>query len=422
MSSPEQRADEQRQRWQTDTSSDAAWDAVRLIGDLRRGGQATEAVRLAEDALAQWPDLEALGSALGWALYARDLAGLDDRCDRAARATARDSVNRIRTLSAHAPYDTYSPWPTAVLKLAGVLDRWPTAQLGVLTQLDPAELSTEATDRFSSPRARWELAATKAMQAAGHWPQLAETCAAALAGSHLQVKERGWLLRRHAIAQEHLGELDEATATLRACVRIQPEWYLDADLARVHAAAGRIADAVDAARRALAARGAELYMRIRPVVLLAGLLDPDVGAPGDDPVAGGLTDAELADAHLQLARWLRREQGWPADVALEAQATRRSLPAPGRPDLDRLRAYWSSAPDPSREHGEIIRILPGEGSGFLRRDQGGEVYFSMGRGRTAPAVGTRVSFRVVDSFDRSKQVASHKAVELRPDPAVQPHP
>jgi hypothetical protein len=174
---------------------------------------------------------------------------------------------------------------------------------------------------------------------------------------------------------------------------------VDADLAKVLAEAGREADAIDAARRALAALRGGLSRGIKPLKLLAILLRS--------------RDEDLADQHLQLARWIRVAEGWPPDDDLEAMAKERERDLPDAcPDLGPFRRYWGSAEDLDRCAGEIGWLLPGEGSGFLREDDGEERYFAMPQSCPAPPPGTRVTFRLVDGYDKRKQRPSRKAVDV----------
>ena len=161
--------------------------------------------------------------------------------------------------------------------------------------------------------------------------------------------------------------------------------------------------AIEAARRALGYPG-PLGMRWKVAMKLGQLLID--------------TELALADQHLQLARSLRTESGWSSNEELERVAAARELPTPDptSEDLRTLRASWTTEPPPEEACGTIKLHLSGGSSGFITPDgDGDDIYFSMPArtGAPAPAVGTRVRYRVVDSFDQKKNVKSKHAAKLR---------
>jgi hypothetical protein len=195
----------ERARWGSDTSSSAGWDAAELVRQLRRAGEADRAVRFAEDATGHWPEFGPLASALAWALYTRDLGSLTAEAARPARAAGLAAVDRIEQLNANDPYGTYAAWPTAVLKLASTIERWPRAQLDLLHRLDPARLSDDRSGEYRAARTRWYLGCTKALQKLGRWGELLGMCEQALETLQLQADERGWLERRRGLALAGIG-------------------------------------------------------------------------------------------------------------------------------------------------------------------------------------------------------------------------
>lgn len=394
------------ERWRVDTSDSAAWDARALVDKLRKGGDVGTAVDFGEQAIGHWPTFEPLHSAVAWAYYSRDVAVLDpDEPTPASRQKAKEALVRIRQLVEADPYGKFSAWPLAVLQVARIAQvRWPSAALELLTTLDPTKLSVEGSSDFPSPRGRWHLGITKALEELGRWDDLLRCCDDALGATDaLRSEDRRWVRRRRALALQHLGRAAEAVPILRKIQRELPEWWVEADLARALAAAGEKAEAVDACRRALAKPG-DLPARWRTAFLLAQLLE--------DP------DQNLATAHYQLARQLRIQGGWPPDQGLETKAVAYGIneDPPDSVDLANLRRSWQSAHDPSRSAGVVKVVLDGEHSGFITPDGGGDdMYFAMPRNskRAAPAVGTRVTFRVVDSFDTKKNKPSRRAVDIR---------
>lgn len=391
------------ERWRTDVSDSAAWDARKLVRELRSDGHADLAVEFGERATAQWPMFEPLRSELAWSLHYRDIRPVDpETASRDQRRHARDALERIRALSSAEPYGRYSAWPHAVLGVAKLVGGWPEAALAILDEVEPWHLSSEISGVYPSMEGRWYLAATHALQEMRDWSEQLRRCTMALDGASLRVEDSRLIRRRKAIALEHLQRFGEAADLLRSLQAERGEWWVDADLARTLAAMGHTDEAIRACRGALA-KPADLKMKWKTVVLLAELLEN--------------ADPDLAQAHFQLARSLRLGAGWRPDPHLEKRAAAAGISgvAPTRVDLAPILKTWRDVPDPSRSIGTIKAVLQNGQSGFLARDDGTDFYFAMPRNSSEPAppAGTRVSFRVVDGFDKKKNQPSKRAVDLR---------
>jgi tetratricopeptide (TPR) repeat protein len=391
-------------RWKSDASESAAWDARALVDRLRKGGDAARAVDFGEDAVSRWPEFEPLQGALAWAYYRRDIASVDpDTLTAEDRQQTKTALARIRSLTASDPYGKYSAWPLSALQVARLaLTRWQRSALDILYQIDPDKLGTEFRGDYPSNAARWHLGMTKALEELEEWDDLLATCERALAADGLRDEDIRWIRRRRAFALEHLGRPDEAVDILDDLRRHVSDWWADADLARVLRAAGRTQEAMDTGRLALDKPG-PLAAKWRTVMLVGELL-----------IA---TDEELAHQHLQLARHLRQKEGWPPHRELEEISERAGVqgPPPEHFDITSLGGTWRNAVDPARMSGVVKAILSGEQSGFLSLDDGGDIYFAMPRNGTesAPPVGTVVTFRLVDAFDRKKNQPSKKAIDVR---------
>ncbi len=393
----------ERERWKTDASYDAAKDAKKLINDLRKGGEASTAVEFGEEACALWPTYKNVRGALAWAYYDRDIKALEpETTTDSKRNVATASLARIQQLEDADPYSEYSAWPKSVLKLATALvDGSPNGALELLMALDPSLLSTERSAEFPVSKAgQWHMNLTKALGKLERWDLLLSRCDGALAlDGILSSDNRVWIKRRRGLALEGLGRPSDAAIVFREVRLEKPSWWIEADLARVAESAGLTDEAVGACRRALSAPG-PLAWRWKTAFLLARLLEK--------------FDTELAIMHYQLARHLRVEAGWPPEKDLEEKS--RALGLSGKPpeslDIKELRAYWSSHDDSSRTSGVVTKVFPGEHSGFITPDEETTgIYFNMPQ--PPLAVGARVTFRMVDSFDNKKKQPSKKAVDIR---------
>ena len=215
-----------------------------------------------------------------------------------------------------------------------------------------------------------------------------------------------WFRRRIATAKAELGDTDAAIGDLKALVRLRPDWFIQADLARLLHEAGNDDAALEYAVDAALGPG-ELSYKWELFVLMGDLL----AAQGKPDVAG---------QHYRLASALRAEQGWREDSDL-AQQLRDLPPVPSQPasTLAReLEGTWRALKftDQERGTGEIERTDPGKRSGFIRSSDGRSIFFrfrNFASPRERLMIGTKVSFFLQPSFDKTRNRESNEAVDVR---------
>lgn len=314
--------------------------------------------------------------------------------DSAARTQAHTALERITSLTAHAPYDTYSAWPQAILRYATIARQNPARILPWLHRIDPAKLSTERYNDIPSPRARWYSATSRALLDSGRAHDAITLCNAALADGCLTDREATFIRYRIGKAQLANGQPQQAYDTLAALRSQLQAWYLDASIAAALADLGRHHEAIVACQAALAARGGQLASRIQTLSLLTRLLRADGHA--------------LTEPHLQYVRQLRTDRRWPPDRELEHLAAALGLPAVtpqgnGRtqPPVE-VASFWRATKDQQRHTGTIATVFGHGRAGFLATEDGQRLYFSVGEHGPSPTVGLRVSFRIVASYDRRR--------------------
>ncbi len=241
-----------RQRWGSDTSTEAAWDANRLVTKVRKAGMNEEAMAFANDALEVWPDFGPLRGGLSWCLFDRYVKTLDEHSTPDDRGAAKQAVDSIADLNAAGPYEKFSAWPIATIVLISkVCDHWPKRAIELLSTIDPRQLSDTRSNGFDSLRSRWFLMMTKALTKTDQWSEVLPACQDALANGGLDRKGQGLVEHRRCKALLGLGRADEAVEDLKELSQRLKEWYIDSDLADAYAKTGNHIEAIAAARRAL---------------------------------------------------------------------------------------------------------------------------------------------------------------------------
>ena len=386
-----------------------AWELSRETTRLRKSGDLRAAITLAEDAFAQFPDSEPVRSALAWVLYDRDIRRLDGNTDLDGLRNGWRTCGRLRELLASDPYGTYSAWIPAVLRVSAAMlgcddgspQRRTEAVRKILSEIDASKLSTEGFRDGPSPMERHALHLTKALYRLGAWRELKQACLDSLPRMTGRRDTELWLRHRLGLALLALDDPKAALAYLEhVSVRKATQWWAHHNVGRARAGAGDDKGATRAFATAL--QGGQLHMKTRVMIALADRLR-----------ANG--DTEAADMHHRVARQIRIDQGWGPDTEIDAPLGESTSPLPD--DASRLEALWVELTARPRERGRVLKVFENGGAGFLELDCGKQVYFAMSRGTDAPTVGTRVSCRVVPSFDPKKQQTSDKAVDLETDPS-----
>ena len=382
------------------------WELNKEITALRKRGDLEAAIVMAEKAIEQFPDSEPVRSAFAWALYDRDIKTLSDDADLEATRRGWRTCEKLRELLLKDLYGSYSAWVPAVLRVSARMlsldtpDDKPrlTTICKMLTEVDAAKLSAERFQNLPSPLERHALQLTKALHALSEWEELKRVCQSALPRLSNFKDTELWLHHRLGLALLELNEPQTALTHLRQVLkRKNAEWWAHRNVGRALSAIGDSDGASKAFATAL--RGGNLHMKTAVMISLAHELR-------------AADDVESADRHHRVARQIRIDNNWQSTAEIDAPLDgSTSVPAPD--DLQQLEVLWEKLSAVPREVGIVQKVLDNGGAGFLTLDRGGRVYFAMPRGISAPPEGTRVTFRIVPSFDKKQRRESTKAVDVQ---------
>jgi len=405
--------------WQRESSPYVArW----LIYCRRKAGDLDGAAAFATAALDRFPDHPYLRTEYAWVCYdgrikeARERGNLDQliACAEETLGLSADELLIARvaqTVVKMAKGLSQTPWE--------VIAAW--AALVNPERLSDQRRTTGDGKTFMSEREEWYVGLAKALLETG---QGAEARRVAQEGLQ-QFPGEIFLLRTAALALFHGGEHEAGAAEMRALRHLPRfDWYMKAELAEMESRLGRTEEAYRLVCEALGNRQDDKF-KLRTFEMMAEL-------------ALRLGKPAVAAAHVRLAGAIRTKEGWKLPAGLEELEVqiREALAATGE--------AWPSLPEDVRElsrrcrelrqgegtddaamrarteircTGTIMKIDPGRPFTFIKPDGGGEAVFVAVRELPPDCAGTgagvRVTFALEESFDRKKNRASVRAVQVK---------
>lgn len=385
-------------------------EAAKAISDLRKSGRLEEALAAGRVAWKEWHDEHDVRRAVGWCLWERVKARLSGSLDGVGwTETVRDltclSTWALAAAEAgrYGQYDAFPLTVITVMRAAGKA-RQPGKVLEAAALADPSMLSTSRSGDFPSARMEWLFHATSALTEQRDWTSLLELESKELLPGG-EEEQAQWVRYRFALAHEGRGDHAGALAVFDQQFRTMDSPWKRVVRARLLQGLGRVEEAVEEARRALAdTKDADLLLSIDALHVVARVL------------AG--PDRERAVAHAAIATAIREEKGYLPDTKMRATLAALGVPsvAPASGEVRREQvAWWKAAAESARLLGTVARHLAHGGAGFITGSDGKSYYFSKKRDDPRPLlpIGTRVSFEMITSFDERKQAPSTKAIKVR---------
>ncbi len=392
------------------------WEHWGKADCLRRLDRQQEALDICRELYRTHPGFVQNRNLYGWCVYDLEIKPVQSD-EPADPKTFFKAAEAITQLTKQEPYSPYERTVFVALQYLKGRQIYPADQiLGWCDKLDSGQLLADPrpyTDKEgkereeASPLEKWYSYRTKALEELRRWDELIVVCNEALDQlSNYHYSDEIWFRRRIATAKGALGDYDAAIGDLKAIVRQKPDWFIQFELARLLHLKGQDDLALEYAVDAALGTG-DLSYKWELFVLLGELL----AAQGE---------SEAAAQHIYLAAALRTEQGWREDRDL-AERLRELPPAPeirAREQARALEAQWRAIKfaDQARLTGEISRVDGGRRTGIIR-DDGGRTHYFRYKHFVSPRerlmVGTKVSFFLQPSYDKSKNRDSEEAVDVR---------
>jgi len=266
---------------------------------------------------------------------------------------------------------------------------------------DPNKLSLEANiyewegkrNELASDREKWYSEKSKALFELNRFGECYEVSDKALHEiDKFHNNNDLWFVRRMALSQKELGNLDEAIAKLEDVYNRKKEWFIQKEIAELYFEKGDIDVALKNCLEALNAK-APIEFKIGLIFLMGKILKSK-------------NDIRLAQQHFMLVKKIREEKEWkvPEEIlneigAVEDATTRKEL-------QNELVRYWrDQIPKKAMNQGVVKKILNNNErgkNGFIASENGQDFYF------TIPAhikfldrveEGASVKFEILDLAD-----------------------
>lgn len=370
-----------QQVWEGGWQQDREWTGWGYAICLRKLGRSTEALEICREVYRLKPEMDHNRSLYAWCIFDTELK-IDNAAIKDKEQDFFKAANAILKLTPET--STYSPKATAVFKVIDYLIEarvnYPAEQvLEWLDKLDPNSLSKECRSgpgkdgkqaEYASDEEKWYSEKAKALDKLGRYQESKQVSLQALETlTKFHYDNDVWFNYRIAVADKHLGLLDEAQAHLEKVRKRKKDYFVDLEMAEVAYAQNRLNDAVKySCSAALAPGQTDLGFRWKVYLLLAKLYKEK-------------GDLALAKEHTLLVCKIRTEQTWKVPPEVESLARELEVDLTdirsARKIEKGLQEAWKKArfEDRKKLRGVIKTILPNGKSGFIKAEDGKDYYY-----------------------------------------------
>lgn len=403
--------------WKNRPNERNEWDGWGYASCLRKVRRAQEAEQVCRDTLKIKSDFAYARNELAWCLYDLYIKKSDEEIARDEQPYLR-AAKEVTSLVRQ---DQFSAFAKTILHVSDYLKSKPNPRAqdryAWLSQLDPAQLSTDtfqftdatgAQRTLASDKERCFASLTDVLVGLTQW----EKCISIGEQALKQIQQFHydndiWIRRRIAIAKGKLGRRTEAIADLRDLLVRKKEFFIQHDLAELLAQEGLTDEAFSFAAQAALGHG-EPQMKLGVFELLGQLL-----RAADRP--------KEAAEHYALMAAVRLEHNWPissdlANVLSEAGVQIDKLES-SHVIIKRLTPVWAAVAAERQERftGRITEIR--EKFGFVSTQDRRSYFFRLSEfkgPRRLLVAGQEVTFALEDGFDKKKSIPAKNAVNLQP--------
>ena len=393
---------------QTNVASIDIVEVTKTLYQWRREGEFDASFRCGEKALEFVPNNRKLLDCVAWIYYSKYVKAVNEdtpvaECLKIFRNSRKFRLPDNLLLS---PTE-FDPYKTMAFALSlQVIKRDPDLCLQILATIPRTSLSNSPKNIEGKPyppeMQTYFARLTKAMEQTKRWSALWEirdTAISALEGSTLQ----HWIVKRVVTSAIELGDLDSAQkyASHRCIPQNDKTWLsLFAELSFM---SGDIPKAIEFLKRSIA-QNRDLSFAVNNLKTLSEWMSQ--------------VDPTISESLILLEFQVRQKNGWPIKSSLQAKVDAISRPHSELLTEKQLKEWWGTPVQKvsqQRHTGTVKSHLSNGFGGFIAVDGQDDLYFSTPRGSQdpLPLIGTKVSFIIVQAFDKKKNKASTRAEKIR---------
>lgn len=371
-----------KQVWESGWQQDREWTGWGYAFCLRKLGRSEEALEICREVYRLKPEMDHNRSLYAWCVFDTELK-IDNSAIKENEQKFLKAADAILKLIPEA--SIYSPRTTAVFRVIDYLTEarvnFPAEQvLEWLDKLDPDELSKECRSgpgkdgkqvEYASDVEKWYSSKAKALDKLERYQESKQVSLKALETVKKCHHDNDiWFNYRIAVADKHLGLLDEAQARLEKVHQKKKDYFVDLEMAEIAHAQNRLSDAIKfACSAALAPGQTDLGFRWKVYLLLTQLLKEK-------------GELALAKEHALLVWKIRTEQGWKIPTEVENLVRELAVDLTDERSARKiekgLQEAWKKTrfEDRKKVRGQIIKIIKEGKSGFIKGEDGEEYHYN----------------------------------------------
>jgi tetratricopeptide (TPR) repeat protein len=413
-----------RKLWDENPDRFDEWDTWSYAKSAQRCEEHDEASRIARHCYNEWPEFDMGRQVLAWSHYYRFFRSSSD--EEVYTNSHWKAANEVITLCEEEDrYSKYNPFVRIIFSIVQHLENQSSTiangrkRLKWLDHINPDKLSTQSEVYQDSSGERrvqasdleqWYSHMSKALLSAERFKECIERSEEGIERvPQLHYDNEVWFKARAAKAKFEMEQYEDALADFKFAALRNSRWHLFKEIALVAYHMGKYDEALRNAAEAALDRSDPLHFKWELFLLMAMILRQQ-------------KKADVAKKHAHLSARIRDNQGWriagrKRKLFEEFEVDPEEGPPPNEIESV-LRSYWKEwVSEMLPEHnGEVDWIHDEEPFGFVKSDKlKDSVYFSKSslvEKENQYAEGTKVSFRVKDSYDNKKDRMSKEAVHI----------
>ncbi len=385
------------------------WTAAGYMNCARNTGKSEEALIIGEQLINSFPDFKWGLSEYAMVLYSKYISGkgkleennFEDICLQIIDAVDNKYMQIRTILKIGNIFKTNKDWNNLIIWLGKI-------------NIDDIPENTKKNPKMKnmlSLKERWLLLKIKAVynKNENNLDSVKEKMFEIIEYGKVNFPKNIHIFRWEGIVLKALNKKEEAIIVYEKILKnFRKEWYINAELASLYSQTGYESKAEKICYSVLSSNG-QLKMKVKTLNLLADILDKK----GEN---------ENATSLLVLNRMIRVKNKWKCEKELIDRTEQEFKNNNYQTILNKCRKIWGekvNKPIKSKSEickGKILKILPGNGAGFIKMDNNRQYFFSFRdiKGNKDKFIeGFNVSFNIVMGFDKKKNRESEKAVNIK---------